>query len=233
MIDGVTGQEHAAPEQQESQKPASDKEFNFRRLEAEREREREARIRAEMEREALLKEVQAIKDSLKPKESDPLDELNDLDDADQIKSKLRQTLERERRNSERRAEEIAHKTYETRKKQDDNENFIPKLRNEYRDYDDVMSEGALVNLEKSDPVFLKAVLQIPDNYERRKLTYEYLKSRKTAVDVPSIKEKVEANAKNSYYIPSGSGTPSAVDFDVRSKQARESAYAKLKAAQRR
>jgi hypothetical protein len=67
-------------------------------------------------------------------------------------------------------------------------------------------------------------------------TYKKLKSLQTNApkkeEKISIKEKVEENTKNPYYIPSSASIPSAVDFDIKSPQARRQAYEKLKAAQR-
>jgi hypothetical protein len=83
---------------------------------------------------------------------------------------------------------------------------------------------------------LKSVLKIQDDYERRLLTYEYLKAqqpKKQAEEKASIKERVEENQRNPYYIPAGSGTPTALEFDIKSKSARDQAYQKLKEAQRR
>jgi hypothetical protein len=91
-----------------------------------------------------------------------------------------------------------------------------------------------VNLEKTDPLFVETVLEIPDDYARRVKTYKRLKSLNSApAQQPSIKEKIEENARNPFYIPSSVATPpGGVDFDVSSKEARAQAYAKLKAAQK-
>lgn len=213
-------------------KAANDKEMNFRRLEQAKEAEREARIRAEMQNEHLRKEMESIKEMLKPKETDPLDDVEDYVDAD----KLRAKLAKERENMKREAEVIAKRTYEQIEQEKYKTNFLQRLKQEHPDFDQVMNEQNVARLEETNPVFLKAVLQIPDEYERRKIAYEYIKNTTPKPeDKPSIKEKVQENLMNPYYIPPGSGTPTAtaVDFDVRSPNARTQAYEKLKQAQRR
>lgn len=232
-MDESVNQDVAVPaEVKSTQQVLSDKELNFRRLEQEREREREARIRAEMQAQMMQQEIENIKQLLKPKEKDPLDDIGEMDDTSQIKAKFQKKLDLERATFERKAEEIARKTYEEQKKQDEQKNYLQRLKSEFRDYDDVMTENNIASLEQQNPVFLKAILQIGDEYERRKLAYEYLRAGTKKPDESSIKNKVEENQKNPYFIPASTGTPTAVEFDIRSKSARDQAYQKLKQAQR-
>lgn len=222
MSEGVNNPAAAAPE-------TSDREMNFRRLEAAREQEREARIRAELQAQHMQQELENIKQMLQPTEKDPLD---DADEYDPVAMKAMRERERERNRKE--AETIAKKTYEKLETERNQKNFLSRLKSEHGDYDQVMNENSIVNLEKSDPVFLQAVLKIPDEYERRKITYDRLKAQQRSAEPgPSIKEKVAENAQNPFYIPPGSGTPAAVDYDLKSPQARQQAYERLKAAQRR
>lgn len=236
MEEGVTNQEAAVPEEKaQVEQRVSDKEHNFRRLEAAREAEREARIRAEMELQMLRGEMQEIKSMLRPREKDPLDDVEDYVDPARLKAKL----ELERAAFERKAKDIAKSTYDELKREDqekEKKDFMTRLKREYPDYDAIMNENTLASLEKIDPLFVDTVLAIPDDYERRKKTYAKIKSLPKQEPKASIKERVEENQKNPYYIPAGSGASGglpSIEFDVSSKTARESAYAKLKAAQRR
>ncbi len=235
MTEAVNNQVTGKPEtKQTPDQGVSDKEYNFRKLEAAREADREARMRAEMQAEELRKEMQEIKTMLRPKEIDPLDGVEDYVDA----SRLRAKLEKERANSNEEARRIAKQTYQEEKQLDEKRNYLTRLKQQLSDYDEVMTETNLIELEKSDPVFLRAVLRDKDDYTRRFDTYEKIKSMKSQVqrtkdETPSIKEKVEQNLQNPYYIPPSSGTPSAIEFDLSSKASRDQAYAKLKAAQRR
>jgi hypothetical protein len=233
MSDGVKDQEIAQPEvKAQPVDQVSDKELNFRRLEQAREAEKEARIRAEMQNEMLRQEVEHIKQMFQPKEEDPLDGVEDYVDP----ARLRAKLEKERAAMKRESKAIAEQIYEERKKKDESENFMQRLKMQYPDYDSVMNEANLAALEKTDPVFLESVLDVKDDYTRRRHTYNKLKSMQQAASkaqAPSIKEKVEENLKNPYYIAPSQGTPNAVEFDTSSQAARDKAYAALKAAQRR
>lgn len=232
MTDGVIDQEIVRPEDKsQPQTGISDKaRENFARLEQAKQVEREARIRAEMERDLLKRQIEQAN---APKEVDPLDGVEDYIDKD----RLQLIREKDKAAFKKEAEEIANRTYEARKRDEDKKNYLPKLKQQFADYDEVMNEKNIADLEDKAPAFLKSVLKIDDDYERRLLTYEYLKSQSKPkaeeTPRPSIRDKVEENLKNPHYIPAGSGTPSAVEFDVKSKAARDQAYAKLKAAQRR
>lgn len=232
MTEGVNEQATAQPEKTQSQEAVSNKELNFRRLEAAREAEKEARIRAEMQTEQMRNELKEIKQMLQPKEIDALDGVEDFVDPERLKKKLQQERDRNRRE----AAEIAERTYEERKQKDEKANFFQRLRGQFSDYDQVMNEANLAHLQEEDPVFLDTVVKVPDEYERRLDTYKKIKSmqaKKPKIEErASIKEKVEENMKNPYFIQPSSGTPSAVEFDVRSKSARDQAYQKLKAAQK-
>ncbi len=235
MTEGVTQQEIANPEKLKPQDGPSDKEINFRKLEAAREVEREARIRAEMQTEAMRNELNEIKQMLQPKEEDPLDGVEDYVDP----TRLRAKLEKVSAHLKKEAKEIARQTIKEDREQEEKRNFLQRLKYQFSDYDQVMSEANIASLETVDPVFLETVLEVPDDYARRLKTYKKLKSLQQVAprveEKASIKDRVEENAKNPFYISSSISTPStsAVDFDVSTKEARNQAYEKLKAAQRR
>lgn len=232
MNEGVKEQEVALPEKEtQAQKELSDKELNFRRLEAAREQEKEARIRAEMEAQMLKQRMAEMTERLQPQEPDPLDGVEDYVDP----ARLRAKLDKERAAFERKAEEIAKKTYEkieAQKAEQEKGKFLERLKRELPDFDQVMNETNIAQLEKIDPVFLETVLAVEDNYARRLMTYKKLKSLPKPEAKPSIQEKVAVNQQNPYYIPPSSGTPAGVEFDISSKEARIKAYERLKSAQR-
>lgn len=230
METGVT-QETVRPEENRSEGISDKARENFARLEASKQVEREARIRAEMEREMLKKQLEEIRQANQPKEEDPLDGVDDYID----KERLQLIRQKDKAAFKKEAEEIANRTFDSRKREEENRNFLPRLKSQFSDYDQVMNEKNLAQLEEKSPAFLASVLKIQDDYERRLLTYEYLKAQKSNApeEKQSIKERVEENQKNPYYIPSGTGTPTALEFDIKSKAARDQAYQKLKEAQRR
>lgn len=238
MNEGVISQDVAKPEKETAPRDGlSDKELNFRRLEAEREKEREARIRVEMQAEAMQQEISAIKEMLKPKESDPLDQIEDIAELDPAKLKL--ILAQREANFKREARQIAKETIKEEREQENKTNFRDRLRRQYPDYDSIMNEKVIAAIQEREPDAVDAISAIEDPYVRCEKAYHFMKKRMAQKQeekpAESVKQKVEENLTNPYMIPAGSATPpySAVDFDVRSPSARKDAYEKLKAAQRR
>lgn len=236
MESGVNTQDTASPGQADQADKLGNKEHNFRRLEADRDRAKEAQIRAEMQNEQLRREFESLKDVLKPAEVDPLDS-EDIDP--DLKRRLQQRLKSESVRFERKAQEIAEQTYERKtnqQKEAEDKDFEKRLRRDHSDYDQVMNEANLLHLEKSDPDYLRAVLKNPNDYDRRKDAYDFIKKNLKDKEVLSVNDRVNQNMQNPYYIGGSQGSadaPSAIDFDVSSKSAKEAAYAKLKTAQRR
>ncbi len=233
MEPGVTNQEAAAPEAKKEAKASSDKELNFRRLEALKDQERERAIRAEAQNEMLKRDLESIKNSLMPAEKDPLDEIEDFSDPEKVRSAYKTSWNKREARLKKEAEDIADRRIEQKLKEREDANWLGRLKSEYRDYDEVLNDDTVARLAESNPNFVQAVMQIPDEYARRKVVYELLKKEKPKAESPSIKEKVEENARNPFFIPPSQGTPPAVDYDLQSPSSRQAAYAKLKAAQRR
>jgi len=241
MNEGVKDQATAKPEEKGAQTPqnASDKELNFRRLEASRDLEREARIRAEMQVDNLKKEFDNLKVMLQPKEKDPLEEIEDLQDLD--KHKLREILLKREQQLQKKFEETLPQKIEELERNKRRTNFRDELRKTYPDYDHVMNQDVIAAIQEREPETVERISNIKDPYERCEQAYLFFKTVKKYMepthkqeDSPSIKDKVEENMQNLYFIPSGQGTPPpAVEFDVKSKASRQAAYDRLKAAQRR
>ena len=234
MEESVINQGVADPETRaQPDTQASDKELNFRRLEAAREADRERALRAEMQVEQMRAEMQEIKTMLQPKEEDPLDGVEDFPDAARIRAKFA----KERALSRKEQEEIAARTYEKMRQKDLQENYLQRLMTAYPDFNQVVSQENLEMLNKVDPDFVETALRVPDQYEKRELTYKKLKRHLAQAKVEpkaSIKEKVKENAENPFYTPASAGTgPTAMDYDLSTQKARDAAYAKLKAAQNR
>lgn len=237
MTDGVINSGDVLPETKTApQESLSNKELNFRRLEAEREKEREARIRAEMQTEAMQRELKKIEEMLKPKEVDPLDNIQDISDLDP--QKLKAILSQRDANFKREAREFTKEILKEEREQDKKTNFRDHLRRQYQDYDSVMNEQTIAAIQEREPDAVDAISAIEDPYVRCEKAYHFFKKRLAKQEekpVESVKAKVEENMSNPYMIPAGSATPpySGVEFDVRSPSKRKEAYDKLKAAQRR
>ena len=232
MTEGVTTQATAEPEQ----KASSDKELNFRRLEEARNHDREERIRVETQNQMLQNELNQIKEYMKPKEADPFDDIEEYIDPE-LKKRLEAKFSNFASSVERKAAETAKNTYQeiqNKKKEADDKNFMSKLQDKYNDFDEVMSEQNIFEIGKQKPAFLKAILKVPSEFEKREDLYLEIKNSKAAgVKTPTVQDRVQANQKNPYFIPSGSApTSNAIDFDLNAPGAREAAYQKLKAAKK-
>lgn len=212
----------------------SNKELNFRRLEAQRDQEKEARMRAEMQNEAIKKEVESLKEFMRPKEKDPLDDIQDLSELEP--SKLKEILAYRDQKVRREAEDAALKRFEDKQKEYKRANFRDDLRGKYNDYDDVMNQDVLTKVQEVEADALDAISSIEDPYVRCEKAYKFVKNKLGSIKEekkPSINERVAENLQNPYMIPGMSGSPAAIEFDVRSSSAKKEAYEKLKAAQRR
>lgn len=230
MTEGVTEQAVAAPEDRAS----SDKEYNFRKLEEAREKEREERYKVELQNQMLQKELEEIKEYLKPKDPDPFDDVDEYIEPE-LKQRLEAKFAKVSSSFERKAEEIAERKYQeiqSKKEEAEKKNFLPKLQKKYQDFNDVMTEQNIKLLGEKDERFLKAVLKNPDEYEKREDIYHRIKEIKGAEEKkPTIQDKVNANQRNPYHVPaSAAPTSNAIDFDLNSPGAREEAYKKLQAA---
>lgn len=202
---------------QQDNKP-SDKEINFRKLEARYEQqlaqERAAREQAEkIAQEAMAKRNNHIDD--------------DEDDSEPYvdKKKLQKTLNKFGEQTKQQTQSeiknaVQQAIYEERKQTwlKSNPDFYDTLQN---------------NVEKfaaKDPELAATILEMPDSFERQKLVYKNIKA--LGIDRPevkqsSIQEKVDANRRSPYYQPSGVGSApyeSAGDF---SQSGQKNAYQKM------
>lgn len=232
MTDGVKEQDPlAAPvvNEKPSQQISDNARENFRRLEQSKEEERERRIKAEMDAALMRQRLEMLEMQNKPQEKDPLADVQDYVDPASLKAAFAQ--ERQRLSKE--AEAITDRKLKEWKQQEEKQNHLSRLKSEFPDFGNVVNQENVVRFEQSHPEFVQSLLHIQDDYERKKLAYNFFKRMgQPEVPKPSISEKVEENRRNPYMIPSGSGMPAAVEYDLKSPQARNAAYAKLKAAQR-
>lgn len=219
------------PEKKDQAQISDNQGRNFRMLEAARDREMEGRIRAEQESQRLRQDFENLKESLAQREQDPLD-AEDIDP--ELRSKLQKARAKDRSDFAREAEKVANRTYDERKKKDYLDGHQERLQSQYSDFDQVLTSDNAAYLREKDPLFFDLVDKQPDIYDAKKKAYLRIKELKAKeAPKPSIKEKVQENYENSYYMAGSSGTTTALDFDVRTKSAKEAAYAKLRAAQRR
>jgi hypothetical protein len=216
--------------QQPPEAQQDDRTVNFERL-----RKKTESLEAQLqEKEQLFQRQQAMLDQMQQRLQPSVNELDSLADDDIIdKAKLNRIRESDRQQFLKEAEQVARQTYEKL----DSENFATKLKYAYPDYDQVVNSANAEKLQEQDPEFMSLLAEVKDEFKRRELAYKRMKKLE---DKPKVKAQdvVEENRKaaGAFYAPSGSGptsNPYAFEFDVRNKDARANAYAKLKAAQKR
>jgi hypothetical protein len=226
---GIVNQ--SANQPQEARK--SDQEINFANL-----RKKTEALEAQLqEKEQMMQRQQQMLDQMQSRFQPPADEFDSLADDDFIdKAKLKRIREKDREAFLKEAEQVARQTYQ----KIDSENFANKLKFAYPDYEEVVNQSNAEKLQEKDPLFMKALAKVTDEFERREMAYLKMKELGKQQEAPKVKAQdvVEENRKiaaNSY-TPSGQGpmnNPYAFEFDVRSKEARTKAYERLKSAQKR
>ena len=195
----------------------SNKELNFRALEAKYQRkleevERKAQEAEKRAQEALAKRSQSEEDS-------------DDDGEPYVDSKrLHRTLSSFERKLEdkidKRAEEKArHLVTETRRQDwlKNNPDFYEVLQNADK-------------FAEREPELAETILQMPDGFERQKLVYKTIKSmglHKPEQKAPSVQEKIDANKRSPYYQPTGVGTAPYAPTGDYSPAGQKNAYQKM------
>lgn len=232
-IDVKTSDPVAQGANQAQETKRNDQEINFAALRKKTEALEAQLQQSEQERlqqRQLLEQMQA---KLQP-DRDEFDALPDEELID--KAKLKRIREKDREKLLKEAEQVARQTYQKL----DSENFAYKLKMAYPDYDQVVNEANAEKLQEKDPLFMKALAKVSDEFERREMAYQKMKELSRQEEKPKVKAQdvVEENRKaaGNFFTPSGQGpmnNPYAFEFDVRNKEARQQAYAKLKAGQRR
>jgi hypothetical protein len=198
-----------AQENQTQENKPSDKELNFRRLEANYEKqlaqERAARIEAEkLAQERLQKHVQ-----------------EDDDDTDPYvdKKKLNKELARFGEQSKQQTQSEIQRAVHTALQEERKQNWMKNN----SDFYDVLQHAE--KLAQRDPDLAESILDMPDSFERQKLVYKNIKAlglHKPEVKQASIQEKVDANRRSPYYQPSGVGSApytSSGDFSATGQKA--------------
>jgi hypothetical protein len=190
----------------------SDKEMNFRALEARLREEKEARLQAEKVAKELLD-----KQSVQKEEDDGDDE--PYVDKKRLEKRLKALEKSFEEKLSKKAEEAKGMVEQTK-----NDAFL----RQNADFYDVLKHADKL-LEK-DPELAEAILQMPDGFERQKLVYRNVKFMgldKPQSKEPSVQEKIDANRRSPYYIPSGVGQApygGGGDFSVTGQK---NAYAKM------
>lgn len=193
-----------------------DKEKNFRALQAKYERqlaeERAARQEAErLAQEALQKRNQVDDDD---------DDSEPYVDKRRLEKKLSKFGEQTKQQTQAEIRQAVHQAIAEER----NNNWVRAN----PDFEQVMSHAD--KIYDLDPELAETILKMPDNFERQKLVYKNIKA--LGLDKPPQKQsttqdKIDANRRNPYYMPSSVGAApyhSTSDF---SQSGQKQAYDKM------
>ncbi len=190
----------------------SDKELNFRQLEAKYQRQIEIERQARMEAEKRADEA-ARKHS---------DDDDDDDEPYVQKKRLEKKFAQFGEQTQKQTQNEIQRAVQVALTEDRKQNWLKQN----SDFYDVLKNAD--KLAQRDPELAESILEMPEGFERQKLVYKNIKALgldKPEQKAPSIQEKIDSNRRSPYYQPSGMGTApyaSVSDFsDVGQKQAYE------------
>ena len=209
-------QQGQAEIQKAADKP-SDKELNFRMLEAKYEKqlqqERQARLQAEQETHRLSQMRQQA-----PQE--------DEDDSEPYvdHKKLNKTLQKYGQQVKQETQTEIQKAVQVALQEERKQNWIKNN----PDFYDVLQNAD--KFAAKDPELAETILEMPEGFERQKLVYKNIKAlglHKPEEKMPSIQEKIDANKRSPYYQPSGVGSAPYASAGDYSAQGQKQAYEKM------
>lgn len=207
-------------QQQTTENKVSDKELNFRNLEARYEKQLAQERAARLEAERIAQEAKQ-----KPAQEDEDDSEPYVDH-----KKLNKTLAKFGQSTQseiQKAMEVAKKTAKDELKREmwleQNPDFYEVLQ-----HADKFAQKA--------PKLAETILTMPEGFERQKLVYQNIKElgvHKPEAKQPSIQEKVDANRRSPFYQPTGVGTAPYASSGDFSDAGQKQAFAKMKELQAR
>ncbi len=202
-------------ENQTTEQQPSNKELNFRALEAKYQQQFQAQ---KVENERLSQELQQRQS---PKDDDEEDSEPYVDHKKlkREQAKFGQQIKQETQSEIQRA---VSKALQDERKQ--------SWLKSNSDFYDVMQHAE--KFAQHDPELAESILEMPDTFERQKLVYKNIKAlgiHKPAEKAPSIQEKIDANRRSPYYQPSGvTAAPYSQASDF-SPSGQKQAYEKMQA----
>ncbi len=203
--------------------PVSDKELNFRRMEAQYQRKLEETERRAQEAERLFRESQ--------NKQEPEDD--ESDDAPYVEhKKLEKKLKKFGNSQKQEIQNEIQKAVHIAKEEAKREAFLEQN----PDFYEVLEKNA-EKFGKTKERLAKSILAMPDTFERQVLAYQTIKELgidKPPVKESSIQDKIDANKRGQFYQPTNIGSPAyagaSSDYSDTGKKA---AYDKLKELQKR
>lgn len=204
--------------QVQEQKP-SDKELNFRALEAKYQRQLEQERHARLEAE---KKAQEAIDKRTNSNDDTEDDSEPYVDHRKLNKRLNQFDQSTKSEIQKAMEQAKYAAKEELKQEmwlEQNPDFYEVL------------QHAEKFCQKA-PKLAETILRMPEGFERQKLVYQNIKE--LGIDKPeqkqsSVQEKIDANRRSPYYQPSGMGTAPYAQVGDYSQQGQKQAYEKMQA----
>jgi hypothetical protein len=209
------------PTETQETKP-SDKELNFRALEARYQKQLDQERQARLEIERQYQEISAKK-TITEEDDDTSDPYVDHKRLDKKLSSFEKKMEAK---IDQKAEEKARNMMQ----KDRQESWL----RQNPDFYDILQHAD--KFAEKDPELAETILQMPEGFERQKLVYRSIKTlglHQPEVKQSSVQDKIDSNRKSPYYQPSGVGTaPYSTGGDF-SQSGQKNAYAKMKELQSR
>ena len=206
------------PEQNQVQ--PSDKELNFRKLEAKYQQELAFE---RSKREDVEKKMQEL--SQKPLDDDD-DDSEPYVDHKRLDKKLAKYDQKARQETQSEIQKAVSQALKEEKKS--------SWLKTHSDFDEVMEHAEKIYLK--DPDLAESILEMPASFERQKLVYKNIKALgldKPAEKEQSIQEKVDANRRAPFYQPTGVGAAPYSSASNFSPEGQKQAYDKMKELQSR
>lgn len=200
----------------------TDKELNFRALEAKYQKEIQTERNARLEAERLAQEALARK-SAQDDEDDDSEPYVD-------KKKLEKKLAKFGEQTQKQTQSEIQKAVQSALHEERRNNWM----RQNPDFYDVLKHSEKFAMEH--PELADTILEMPEGFERQKLVYKNIKALgmdKPSVKTPSIQEKIDANRRSPYYQPSGVGTAPYAQVGDFSPTGQKQAFDKMKELQSR
>jgi hypothetical protein len=181
----------------EAQKP-NDKEYNFRKLEADRDRALQLAEQAKAEKEQLLQEMEELKRGSAVEEDESSDE--PYVDPRTLEKKFAKFEKKTRQDTQSDIQAAVQRALSEERQK----NWLKSN----PDFHEVM--GHAQKFADKDPELAESILEMPDNFERQKLVYKNIKAlglHKKEEPKTSIQETIDRNRRSAAYQPSGVGAP--------------------------
>lgn len=194
----------------------SDKELNFRALEAKYQKQLDQERSARIEAEIIAQDAQNRKQS-----DDDDDDSEPYVDKKKLEKKLNKFGEQTKKQTQQDIQFAVQQAISEERKS----HWIK----ENPDFEEVVTKNA-EKFYNEHRELAEGILKIPDEFERQKVAYKNIKALgidKPIQKQPSIQDKIDANRKSPYYQPSGVGTAPYANVGDFSASGQKNAYQKM------